>query len=88
MIGLPGETDEDVLGIYETIKWLQGQCRHGKMHLAVHVTISNFTPKPHTPFQWHSVSTEEFIRKQNILKNAFKNLYQVFNLNFFKNKFF
>lgn len=25
---------------------------------------SNFTPKPHTPFQWHSVSTAEFLRKQ------------------------
>ena len=36
----------------------------GRFHLAVNVTISNFTPKPHTPFQWHSVSTAEFKRKQ------------------------
>jgi len=77
MIGLPGETDEDVMGIYETIKWLQQECRQGKWHLAVNVTISNFSPKPHTPFQWHSVSTSEFLRKQNLLRSALKRLYQV-----------
>ena len=64
MIGLPGETDADVMGIAETIEWLQRECRQGKWHLAVNVTISNFSPKPHTPFQWHSVSTQEFLRKQ------------------------
>lgn len=29
MIGLPGETDEDVMGIAETIEWLQRECRTG-----------------------------------------------------------
>ena len=77
MIGLPGETDADVLGIAETIEWLQRECRDGRWHLAVNVTISNFSPKPHTPFQWHSVSTSEFRRKQAMLKEAFKKLYQV-----------
>lgn len=77
MIGLPGETDTDVLGIVETIEWLQRECRYGKHHLAVNVTISNFTPKAHTPFQWHSVSTSEFKQKQNMLKRAFKRLYMV-----------
>jgi radical SAM family uncharacterized protein/radical SAM-linked protein len=77
MIGLPGETDEDVMGIYETIKWLQEECRSGRWHLAVNVTISNFSPKPHTPFQWHSVSTSEFLRKQKMLRAAFKGLRQV-----------
>eukprot|EP01025_Chloroclados_australasicus_P029818 TRINITY_DN2979_c0_g2_i1.p1 TRINITY_DN2979_c0_g2~~TRINITY_DN2979_c0_g2_i1.p1 ORF type:complete len:1046 (-),score=65.80 TRINITY_DN2979_c0_g2_i1:547-3684(-) len=77
MIGLPGETDQDVLSIAETIQWLQSQCRKGKQYLAVNVTISNFTPKPHTPFQWHSVSTEEFARKQDLLKEAFGKLNQV-----------
>lgn len=55
MIGLPGETDADVLGIVETIKFLQSQCTKGTKHLAINCTISNFTPKPHTPFQWHTV---------------------------------
>jgi radical SAM superfamily enzyme YgiQ (UPF0313 family) len=27
MIGLPGETDVDVLGIAETVRWLQQQCQ-------------------------------------------------------------
>lgn len=27
MIGLPGETDADVLGIAETVEWLQRECR-------------------------------------------------------------
>ena len=59
MIGLPGETDADVLGIAETCTMLQQSCRDlGKLNL--NITISNFTPKPHTPFQWHSVSTEDF----------------------------
>ena len=38
------------------------------------VTISNFTPKPHTPFQWHCVSTAEFERKQEILRAEFSRL--------------
>lgn len=72
MIGLPGETDEDVIGIAETVKWLKRECRHlSRKPLDFHLTISNFTPKPHTPFQWHSVSTAEFIRKQNLLKREF-----------------
>ncbi|GAB4820873.1 hypothetical protein N2152v2_007919 [Parachlorella kessleri] len=77
MIGLPGETDADVLGIAETVEWLQQECRQGRWHLAVNVTISNFTPKPHTPFQWHSVSTAEFERKQALLREAFSRLHQV-----------
>ncbi|MBL1208515.1 TIGR03960 family B12-binding radical SAM protein [Geminocystis sp. GBBB08] len=72
MIGLPGETDEDVIGIVETVKWLRQECRHlSKRRLDFNITISNFTPKPHTPFQWHSVSTSEFMRKRNILKDEF-----------------
>ena len=51
MIGLPGETDADVLGIVETIKFLQQACTKGNKTIAINCTISNFTPKPHTPFQ-------------------------------------
>jgi hypothetical protein len=72
MIGLPGETDADVLGIAETVRWLQQECRlKGRKPLKVNLTISNFTPKPHTPFQWHSVSTSEFLRKQRLLGDEF-----------------
>lgn len=75
MIGLPGETDTDVLGIAETIRWLRRECQtSGKRRLNFNVTISNFTPKPHTPFQWHSVSTSEFQRKQDLLRAEFRHL--------------
>jgi len=75
MIGLPGETDVDVLGIAETVAWLQRECRdRGRKPLAFNLTISNFTPKPHTPFQWHSVSTAEFQRKQELLRREFRRL--------------
>lgn len=56
MIGLPGELDEDVLGIAETVRWLQTECSDDTWKLAIHLTISNFTPKPHTPFQCASRS--------------------------------
>lgn len=73
MIGLPGETDVDVLGIAETVRWLQQECRgRGRKRLHVNLTISNFTPKPHTPFQWHSVSSAELELKQQLLRTEFK----------------
>ncbi|MCM1981252.1 TIGR03960 family B12-binding radical SAM protein [Lyngbya confervoides] len=75
MIGLPGETDADVLGIAETICWLRQECRlQGRRRLDFNLTISNFTPKPHTPFQWHSVSTAEFKRKQDLLRAEFRQM--------------
>ncbi|MBH8562453.1 TIGR03960 family B12-binding radical SAM protein [Nostoc sp. CENA67] len=75
MIGLPGETDADVVGIAETVSWLQRECRaRGRKPLNFNLTISNFTPKPHTPFQWHSVSTAEFQRKQNLLRQEFRRI--------------
>ena len=73
MIGLPGETDADVLGIADTCWQLQQQCRDlGRLEL--NLTISNFTPKPHTPFQWHSVSTAEFQRRQQLLRDALRRM--------------
>ncbi len=75
MIGLPGETDVDVVGIAETVKWLRRECREiNNKRLNFNITISNFTPKPHTPFQWHSVSTTEFLRKQDLLREEFRRI--------------
>ncbi len=75
MIGLPGETDVDMIGIAETVRWLRRECRLPKRKpLDFTLTISNFTPKPHTPFQWHSVSTAEFIRKQELLRQEFQGM--------------
>jgi len=78
MIGLPGETDADVIGIVETVNWLKQECwEKGRRSLNFTLTISNFTPKPHTPFQWHSVSTTEFARKQNLLRQEFRKMKNV-----------
>ena len=75
MIGLPGETDVDVLGIAETVQWLRRECStKGRRSLNFNITVSNFTPKPHTPFQWHSVSTTEFERKQGMLREVFRSI--------------
>lgn len=75
MIGLPLETDVDVLGIAETVRWLRAECRiKGRKPIEFNLTISNFTPKPHTPFQWHSVSTAEFKRKQALLREEFRRM--------------
>lgn len=75
MIGLPGETDVDVLGIAETVQWLRRECRtKGRRSLGFNITVSNFTPKPHTPFQWHTVSTSEFEHKQAMLREAFRSI--------------
>jgi radical SAM-linked protein len=62
-----------VLGIADTCRALQRQCGDlGRLEL--NLTISNFTPKPHTPFQWHSVSTAEFKRRQELLRTALRQL--------------
>lgn len=75
MIGLPGETDVDVVGIADTVRWLRRECTQlSQKRLNFNITISNFTPKPHTPFQWHSVSTSEFRRKQELLKEEFRRI--------------
>jgi radical SAM family uncharacterized protein/radical SAM-linked protein len=72
---MPGETDVDVVGIAETVRWLRRECQQsGRKRLDFTITVSNFTPKPHTPFQWHSVSTAEFIRKQDLLREEFRRI--------------
>jgi radical SAM family uncharacterized protein/radical SAM-linked protein len=73
MVGLPGETDGDVLGIADTCRRLQQDCADlGRLQL--NLTISTFTPKPHTPFQWHSVSHGEIRRRQELLRGALRGL--------------
>lgn len=73
MVGLPGETDGDVVAIADTCRRLQQDCADlGR--LALNLTISTFTPKPHTPFQWHSVDGAEIRRRQELLRQALRGL--------------
>ena len=76
MLGLPTETDEDVLGIadlvYKVIKCWQANAINKKRGLRVHVATAYFVPKPHTPFQWEKqITPEEYLRRCKLLKSHF-----------------
>ena len=71
MIGLPTETDEDVLVIEDLAIKVLRLGRSRKISPEIHVGVSTFVPKPHTPFQWHGQdSLEEIRRKQSLLRQA------------------
>ena len=76
MLGLPTETDEDVLGIaelvYKVIKTWQEFAVNKKRGLRVHVATAYFVPKPHTPFQWEQqITPQEYLRRCKLLKSHF-----------------
>jgi radical SAM family uncharacterized protein/radical SAM-linked protein len=59
MIGLPTEEDEDVTGIVETAARVQEIGRRYKHGAGVTASVSTHVPKPHTPFQWAAMDSEE-----------------------------
>jgi len=60
MLGLPSETDEDLQGIVDLVEKVAAIGRaYGKKD--VHVALSPFSPKPHTPFQWAAQASREEI---------------------------
>ena len=76
MLGLPTETDEDVLGIADLVyKVIQAWKEHAvnkKRGLRVHVATAYFVPKPHTPFQWEKqITPQEYLRRCRLLKSHF-----------------
>ena len=76
MLGLPTETDEDVLGIaelcYKIIQAWKECATNKKRGLRVHVATAYFVPKPHTPFQWEQqITPEEYLRRCKLLKSHF-----------------
>ena len=76
MLGLPTETDEDVLGIadlvYKIILAWKEHAVNKKRGLRVHVATAYFVPKPHTAFQWEKqISPEEYLRRCRLLKSHF-----------------
>ena len=71
MMGLPTETDEDIIGIAELGAKVARLYRYitKRRDIRVTVSVSCFVPKPFTPFQWFpQCSLEEFQRKQRLLK--------------------
>ena len=76
MLGLPTETDEDVLGIaelvYKVIQTWKDNAANKKHGLRIHVATAFFVPKPHTPFQWEKqIEPEEYLRRCRLLKSHF-----------------
>ncbi|MBP7195951.1 MAG: TIGR03960 family B12-binding radical SAM protein [Anaerolineaceae bacterium] len=72
MIGLPGETLEDVQAIVDAGKRVLAigrQIRGNRVR--VHLSVGNFIPKPHTPFQWYPLnSMDELQTKLDLLKTG------------------
>jgi radical SAM family uncharacterized protein len=73
MLGLPTETDEDILGIgdiankvaVEYFETVPKEKRNGRT-IDIVASTSFFVPKPFTPFQWAPMNTkEEFLEKAN-----------------------
>jgi radical SAM family uncharacterized protein/radical SAM-linked protein len=81
MLGLPTETDDDLTGIIEILKEATGLCRgirkaepdKFKRQIEFTCTISNFVPKPFTPFQWFGqVEPAEMRRRHRFMKARLK----------------
>lgn len=71
MIGLPTETDDDVLGIAQTGGRLKRLGRKIRNDADVTVSVSSHVPKPHTPFQWCAMDAiGELQRKQRLLRDV------------------
>ncbi len=73
MLGLPGETDEDVLAIADMANqvlytWRQ-YAKNKNRGVKITVSTSCFVPKPHTAFQWEGqVTMDEYKRRVNLLR--------------------
>ncbi len=77
MLGLPTETDEDVLGIAEMANKVLHCWREYSINKkrGVRITISTscFIPKPFSPFQWEAqIPMEEYMRRVQLLSSAIK----------------
>jgi radical SAM superfamily enzyme YgiQ (UPF0313 family) len=76
MLGLPTETDEDVVAIAQLARAVLGTWkRHARSKSrGVRITVSTscFIPKPHTPFQWEAqIPMEEYSRRVALLRESF-----------------
>ena len=85
MMGLPTETDEDIMGISDLASLVADQYfkvpkESRNKGLTITVSTSCFVPKPHTPFQWEPMdSIEELERKQRILQNSINRRFIKYN---------
>ena len=74
MLGLPTETDEDVIGIaalvYKVLKAWKEHSPNKTRGCTITVSTSFFVPKNGTPFQWEAqITPEEYLRRCALLKS-------------------
>lgn len=75
MLGLPTETDEDILGIAQMANavlhcWREN-AKNKNRGVKITISTSCFIPKPFSPFQWEQqISMKEYRRRVSLLKNA------------------
>jgi len=75
MLGLPTETDEDIVGIAEmankVLHCWRMYSKNKNRGVKITISISCFIPKPHSPFQWEAqISTDEYLRRVNLLRSS------------------
>lgn len=75
MLGLPTETDEDILGIAEmankVLHCWRTNAKNKNRGVKITISTSCFIPKPHSPFQWEAqISIGEYLRRVNLLRSA------------------
>lgn len=78
MLGLPTETDEDVIGIAELVYKIyncwKDHASNKKRGVRIHVATAFFVPKPFTGFQWErQITPEEYLRRCRLLKEHMNN---------------
>lgn len=75
MVGLPGETDEDLKELVELTRGIRAVARRGSALPELLLSLANFTPKPHTPFEGAAMATSaEFKRKGRLVSRALADL--------------
>jgi len=71
MIGLPTETDEDLIGIANIIRQVYEIATGYPGKKTINITLSPFSPKPHTPLQWDEICPpEEILSRIQFIKKT------------------
>ena len=73
MLGLPTETDEDIIAIADLVAQIVHTWRENatnkKRGLSINLATAFFVPKPFTPFQWEAqITPQEYMRRVHLLK--------------------
>ena len=73
MVGLPTETMDDVAAIIDLARKVKQEGKRTGRGGDINVSVSNFVPKAHTPFQWaRQISMDEIRERQRLLRHELK----------------